>query len=125
MTRSEPTFDSLVRSGDPEVVALALAKVDGVRSAVVPADGRRDGTAVITVIPTADGNSPEGRATLDRIRAATHNLPADVVTGGAAAQSADRSRDEGRENPVPSQLRQRTCIYVTLHHGGLSSIPAG
>jgi putative drug exporter of the RND superfamily len=95
-------FDSLVRSGDPEVVALALAKVDGVRSAVVPADGRRDGTAVITVIPTADGNSPEGRATLDRIRAATHNLPADVVTGGAAAQSADRSRDEGRENPVPS-----------------------
>ena len=82
-------FESLVRSGDPEVVAHALAKVDGVQSAVAPADWRRDGTAVITVIPTADGNSPEGRATLDRIRAATHNLPADAVTGGAAAQSAD------------------------------------
>jgi len=82
-------FDSLVRSGDPEVVAHALAKVAGVQSAVVPADGRRDGTAIVTVIPTADGNSPEGRATLERVRTATQGLPADVVTGGGAAQSAD------------------------------------
>ena len=82
-------FDSLVRSGDPEVVAHALADVDGVQSAVAPADWRRDGTALITVIPTQDGNSPAGRATLDRIRAATDDLPADVVTGGEAAQSAD------------------------------------
>ena len=37
----------------PEVVAHALARVDGVHSAVAPADWRRDGTAVITVIPTA------------------------------------------------------------------------
>jgi RND superfamily putative drug exporter len=82
-------FDSLVRSGDPELVARALAKVEGVHSAVAPADWRRDGTALVTVIPTADGNSPDGRATLDRIRAATRDLPADVVTGGQAAQSAD------------------------------------
>ena len=37
-----------------------------------PADWRRDGTAIVTVIPTEDGNSPAGRATLDRIRAAEH-----------------------------------------------------
>ena len=82
-------FESLVRSGDPEAVAHALADVDGVQGAVAPADWRRHGTAVVTVIPIQDGNSPEGRATLDRVRAATDDLPADVVTGGEAAQSAD------------------------------------
>src|SRR5205814_3880812 len=82
-------FDALVRSGDPVAVTKALAHVDGVRSAVAPADWRRGGTAVVAVIPTQDGNSPEGRATLDRVRAAAAKLPADVVTGGAAAQSAD------------------------------------
>jgi RND superfamily putative drug exporter len=82
-------FDTLVRSGDPEVVARALGRVDGVRGAVAPMDWRRDGTALISVIPTRDGNSPEGRATLDRVRAATGQVPADVVTGGEAAQSAD------------------------------------
>jgi putative drug exporter of the RND superfamily len=82
-------FDTLVRSGDPEVVAHALAGVDGVRGAVAPREWRRDGTALVSVIPTQDGNSPEGRATLDRVRAATGELPGDVVTGGEAAQSAD------------------------------------
>jgi len=82
-------FESLVRSGDPDVVARALSAVDGVRGAVAPADWRRGATAVVTVIPGQDGNSPAGRATLDRVRAATADLPADVVTGGEAAQSAD------------------------------------
>lgn len=82
-------FDTLVGSGDPKAVAAALGRVDGVRAAVAPSDWRRDGTALVTVIPTEDGNSPAGRATLDRVRAATGELPGDVVTGGEAAQSAD------------------------------------
>jgi RND superfamily putative drug exporter len=82
-------FDTLVRSGDPEAVADELRGVDGVHAAVAPADWRRDGTALVSVIPAQDGNSPEGRATLDRVRAATDDLPADAVTGGEAAQSAD------------------------------------
>ena len=69
-------FDALVRSGDPDAVADALARVDGVRSAAAPAEWRRGGTALVTVIPTEDGNSPAGRETLDRIRAATQTLPA-------------------------------------------------
>ena len=47
----------------------ALQGVDGVRAAIAPADWRRDGTSLVSVIPTEDGNSPAGRATLDRVRA--------------------------------------------------------
>jgi putative drug exporter of the RND superfamily len=80
-------FDALVRSGDPAAVAAALAEVDGVHSAAAPADWRRGGTALVTVIPDRDGNSAAGRATLDRIRATA--LPGEVTIGGEAAQSAD------------------------------------
>jgi RND superfamily putative drug exporter len=80
-------FDALVRSGDPQAVAAAVAQVEGVRSAAAPADWRRGETALVTIIPTEDGNSPAGRATLDRIRAA--DLPGTVTIGGEAAQGAD------------------------------------
>ena len=80
-------FDALVRSGDPDVIADSLAQVDGVQSAAAPEDWRRDGTALVTVIPSEDGNSPAGRATLDHIRATT--VPGDVTIGGEAAQAAD------------------------------------
>jgi putative drug exporter of the RND superfamily len=80
-------FDALVRSGDAGAVAKALARVDGVRSAAAPADWRRGATSLVTVIPTEDGNSVAGRATLDRIRATT--LPGAVTIGGEAALSAD------------------------------------
>jgi putative drug exporter of the RND superfamily len=79
-------FDTLVRSGDPARIAAELEGVEGVRGAVAPAAWRRDGVSLIAAIPAADGNSPAGRATLDRIRAATGG---DAVTGGEAAQSAD------------------------------------
>jgi putative drug exporter of the RND superfamily len=82
-------FDALVRSGDPEAVAEALAEVEGVQSTAAPADWRRGGTSLVTVIPTEDGNSPAGRATLDRLRATTPTLPAEVTIGGQAAQGAD------------------------------------
>jgi RND superfamily putative drug exporter len=79
-------FDTLVRAGAPAAVAATLDGVDGVRGAVAPADWRRDGTGLVAVVPADDGNSAAGRATLDRVRAATAG---DVVTGGEAAQSAD------------------------------------
>ncbi|HEX2112235.1 MAG TPA: MMPL family transporter, partial [Gaiellaceae bacterium] len=80
-------FDALVRAGDPEAVAQTLTEVDGVQSALAPADWRREGTAIVTVIPSEDGSSPAGRATLDRIRATA--LPGDVKIGGEAAQGVD------------------------------------
>jgi putative drug exporter of the RND superfamily len=79
-------FDALVHTGDPKAVADTLAAVEGVRGALAPPDWRRDGTALVTVIPTADGNTGDGRATLDRIRAVA---PAGVAIGGNAAQTAD------------------------------------
>ena len=79
-------FEALVRGGDPDAVADDLAAVDGVRAAVAPREWRRDGTAIVAVIPAEDGNSAEGRATLDRIRSAA---PAGVTIGGEAAQSSD------------------------------------
>jgi len=82
-------FDALVRSGDAGEVAAALAQVEGVRSAAAPTDWRRDGTALVVAIPTADGNSPAGRETLDRLREATPSLSAAVTIGGEAAQGAD------------------------------------
>jgi RND superfamily putative drug exporter len=80
-------FDALVERGDAAAVAHAFARVDGVRAAVAPADWSRDGHALVTVIPAEDGNSPAGRATLDRLRA----TPVDgtVAIGGEAAQGAD------------------------------------
>ncbi len=86
-------FDAVVRSGDPERVAHALAEVDGVRGAVAPADWRRPGAAPVTVIPTQDGNSPAGRATLDRVRAAGGHCPA----ASSPAARPPRARTSSRE----------------------------
>jgi RND superfamily putative drug exporter len=82
-------FDALVRGGEPDAVAETLAAVQGVQGTAAPQDWRREGTGIVTIIPTADGNSPEGRATLERIRAAADSLPAGVAIGGEAAQGAD------------------------------------
>ena len=79
-------FEALVRSGNPASVAASIAKVEGVQTTVAPADWRRDGTAIVTIIPTQDANSAAGRDTLDRIRSADI---AGVTVGGEAAQSAD------------------------------------
>jgi RND superfamily putative drug exporter len=79
-------FDAIVSGGRPDEFARSVATVDGVRSAIAPREWRRDGTALVTVIPAADGNSGEGRETLERIRDAA---PAGVAVGGQAAQSSD------------------------------------
>jgi RND superfamily putative drug exporter len=79
-------FDTLVRRGNPDQIVATLKGVEGVHAVIAPAAWGRGGSSLIAVIPAEDGNSPAGRATLDRIRAATDD---DVLTGGQAAQSAD------------------------------------
>jgi putative drug exporter of the RND superfamily len=82
-------FDALVRSGDAETVAAALAEVEGVRGATAPPEWQRGEAALVAVIPDEDGNSASGRATLDRLRDRAQELPATVTIGGDAAMSAD------------------------------------
>jgi putative drug exporter of the RND superfamily len=79
-------FEALMRTGDPHAVADTLSEVEGVEAAIAPGSWRRNGTSLVTIIPTADGNSPAGRDTLDRLRTAA---PAELAIGGHAAQSAD------------------------------------
>jgi putative drug exporter of the RND superfamily len=84
-------FEALVRSSDPRGAAETFAGVAGVRGVVAPSDRdwRREGTALVAVIPTADGSSSDGRATLERVRASADELPVEVTIGGQAAQSSD------------------------------------
>jgi putative drug exporter of the RND superfamily len=82
-------FDVLVHGRDPDEVAETLGSVEGVRAAIAPPEWRRDNTALVAVVPNEDGNSPGGRATLDRLRASAEGLPAEIGTGGQAAQSSD------------------------------------
>jgi RND superfamily putative drug exporter len=84
-------FEVLVRDADPDQVAAELATVEGVRGAVAPEgeDWRKDGLAIVAVVPEADGNSQAGHATLERVRDAAHELPGDVTVGGSTAADVD------------------------------------
>ncbi len=85
-----PIF-ALAQPADADAVAVRLGQADGVRAAIAPNDPawRRDGTALITVISTADANSGAGRATLDHVKQAAHRGPTQARIGGVAAANAD------------------------------------
>ena len=70
--------------------AARMRTIPGVRTAVAPSgtDWQRDGTALLTIIPTSDTNSPAGERALTAVRDTADGL-ADVNVGGPSAQSAD------------------------------------
>ncbi len=74
-------------------LALRLGGVASVRGAVAPANSswRRDGSAIVEVLPAADGASEAGRTALDAVRRATHAGPmaAQARVGGLMAADAD------------------------------------
>ncbi len=67
-------------------VPAAVASVPGVHGVMAPANGqwRRDGTALVDAIPTADGSTPAGRDVIANVRAAAH--------GAAARRAGGRHR---------------------------------
>ena len=71
--------------------AQSLAAVEGVRLAVTPtaAGWQAEGTTLIEVIPQNDGATPEGRATIDRVRAAAEQLEPAPQVGGVGPQNDD------------------------------------
>jgi RND superfamily putative drug exporter len=84
----------ILAAGDganPALVAAAAAAVRGVHGAVAPASAgwRRDRTAVIDAIPTADGSTTAGRDTISAVRDAAHDVGAGVRVGGIGAENAD------------------------------------
>ncbi|GIH74148.1 MMPL family transporter [Planobispora longispora] len=80
-------FDALV-TGDPARAVARIRAVEGVSTVLAPDDAswRRDGTAVVTVLPVAESGADAGRETVARVREAAG---ADVRVGGGAAQSMD------------------------------------
>jgi RND superfamily putative drug exporter len=84
-------IEVLVAGADPQRVAAGLRGVAGIDGVVAPATAawRRDGTAVLDAIATADGSTSDGRATIDRVRAAAHAIGRDVRVGGIGAENAD------------------------------------
>jgi RND superfamily putative drug exporter len=84
-------IELLTPASDATSVAAAMARVDGVQGAVAPASAqwRRQGTAVLDVLGTADESTAVGTVTVDRVRSAAHRLGAAVRVGGIGAENQD------------------------------------
>jgi putative drug exporter of the RND superfamily len=81
--------DILVPGGsDPAPIAARLGAVSGVHTVVAPQQEawRRGGTALLSVLPTNEGSTDAGKATITRIR---DTVAADAQVGGAAPESMD------------------------------------
>jgi RND superfamily putative drug exporter len=70
-------------SANPDKLALRLAALPGVRTAVAPAGSawRRDGTALVSVQPSAEPSGQAGADTLARVRRAVAATPGALVGG--------------------------------------------
>jgi putative drug exporter of the RND superfamily len=81
----------IVGDTDPRQVAERLRTLDGIHGAVAPdAPGwRRDGTALVDVVPVADSGTDQGEAVLASVRDTAHGLGPDVRVGGQPASTAD------------------------------------
>jgi putative drug exporter of the RND superfamily len=76
---------------DPQRVAERLRELDGIHGAVAPngAGWRRNGTALVDVVPVADSGTEEGDAVLASVRDTAHAIGPDVRVGGQPASTAD------------------------------------
>jgi putative drug exporter of the RND superfamily len=85
-------IEVLVPAGtDPSAAAARLAGVEGVQLAAAPTGPawRRDGTALVSVLPVAETSTDAGKATVERVRdLAAAELPG-VRVGGSGALAID------------------------------------
>ena len=81
----------LVPANRAPALTAQLAQVNGVRGAVAPQDSvwRRAGTAIVTVLASADANSSAGHSVLNRVRQVAHQGPERGQVTGLAAGNAD------------------------------------
>jgi RND superfamily putative drug exporter len=85
-------FEVVVRDiGSVSGVVTAASGVEGVAGVIAPDDGtwRRDGSAVLTVIPEDDGHSRAGIATMERVRDTIDDRQGVTGVGGITATNND------------------------------------
>jgi putative drug exporter of the RND superfamily len=107
--RAARTLHELERQGVPSAVTFPIqvlthggasaaarakaiaASTPGVYTVLAPATRsfRRGSDALLSVIPTAEGNTPGGTRTVARLRAALRRVPGDAEVGGNTAQNID------------------------------------
>ncbi|TDC41965.1 MMPL family transporter, partial [Actinomadura sp. KC345] len=73
---------------EPAAAAAGLREVPGVHAVAAPAGGmwRRDGTALVTVLPAAEGGTGAGKGTVEAVREA---VPPGAQVGGETANDID------------------------------------
>ncbi|MGH2913690.1 MAG: MMPL family transporter [Solirubrobacteraceae bacterium] len=88
-------IDVLTRAGSATAVADRIAQVPGVRAAIAPTTPQfeRFGTALVTVLPTAETNVPAGQQTVGAVRGAVAHDPAVLGVTGSGASMLDFSHD--------------------------------
>jgi putative drug exporter of the RND superfamily len=76
----------------PALVTATVSRIPGIRAAVAPEGPawRRDGTAMVTILPTADGASTAGQATATAVRRALAGVTPAALVGGTAAGIVDQ-----------------------------------
>jgi len=76
-------------------IAQRLGALPGVHAAVAPATGgfRRGGTALVTVLPSAETNISAGQATVSAVRAAVGHDPGVLGVAGSGPSTLDFSHD--------------------------------
>jgi putative drug exporter of the RND superfamily len=76
----------------PALVTATAARITGIRGAVAPdnASWRRNGTAMVAILPAADGASTVGQATAAAVRGALARVTPAALVGGTAVSIIDQ-----------------------------------
>jgi putative drug exporter of the RND superfamily len=88
-------IDVLTRAHAAPAVAHRLAELPGVHAAITPATTQFDraGTALVTVLPSAETNIPAGQDTVRAVRSAVAHDPAVLGVAGSGASMLDFAHD--------------------------------
>jgi len=108
-------------SANPGTLALRLAALPGVRTAVAPTGPawRRDGTALVSVQPAAEPSTPAGAATLARVRHAVAPIGGALVGGPGALLLDENHAFYGRFPLLVAVLAVITVILLAKAFGSL------
>ncbi len=106
---------------NPAMLALRLAALPGVRTAVAPAGPawRRDGTALASVQPIAEPSAQAGAATLARVRQAAAPIRGALVGGPGALLLDENHAFYGRFPLLVAVLAVVTVILLARAFGSL------